>query len=87
MTFYLVTAVLAASAMERRQAIKPFLINSEQQVLGLGIKRSTYQEMLFLEWMRSYFSIKRMWRELFVLRGQHVDSSMSILKRRFLVMD
>ena len=85
-TFYLVTAVLAASEMEQRQAIKPFLINSEQQVLGLRRKHSTYQEMLFLQWIRSYFSIKRMWRELFVLRGQHVGSNTSILKRRFLVL-
>lgn len=36
-TVYLVTALLAASEMEQRQAIEPFLINSERQVLGLGI--------------------------------------------------
>lgn len=37
MTFHLVAAVLA-SEMEERRAIKPFLINSEQQVLGWGKK-------------------------------------------------
>ncbi|XP_054405377.1 uncharacterized protein LOC129058006 [Pongo abelii] len=37
--------------------------------------------------MRTYFFIKRIWRELFVLRGQHLDLNTSMLKRRFLIMD
>lgn len=40
MTFCLVTAVRAASEREQRQASQPFLIHSQQQVLGLGIKHS-----------------------------------------------
>lgn len=84
MTFHLVAAILA-SDVEQGQAIKPVLANSEKHVLGWGKKIRLSRDVIPSKDENLF--LHRVWRALFVLEEQHLDLNMSILKRRFLIMD
>lgn len=70
--------------MEWRKAIKQHLANSERQVLGWG-NEFHLGEPFFVKGGQPAW--RRELGRAFVLRGLHLDLSVSLLKGRILIMD